>query len=72
MKEKLSELMGVSGVPDAITQTTDWHKAQIARLLADPANARLLWHMILLAGSTPPSREALARHIRRLNAPEPS
>ena len=72
MKEKLAELLALSGVADAITQARVWHKAQIARLLADPANARLLWHKTLLAGSTPPSRAALARHIRRLNAPEPS
>ena len=72
MKEKLAELMALSGVADAITQTRDWHKAQIARLLSEPAKARLLWHMILLSSSTPPSRTALERHIRRLNAPEPS
>ena len=72
MKEKLAELLALSGVADAITQARDCHKAQIARLLTEPANARLLWHMMLFAGSTPPSREALERHIKRLNAPEPS
>ena len=72
MKEKLAELLALSGVIHTIAHARDWHKAQIARLLAEPANARLLWHMMLLAESTPPSREALERNIKRLNAPEPS
>lgn len=67
IKEKFSELSALSGVIHAIAHARDWHKAQIARLLAEPTNACLLWHMMLLADSTPPSREALVRHIKRLN-----
>ncbi len=68
MKVKLAELLALSGVSDATRHTRDWHKAQIAWLLTDPANARLLWHMMLLASSTPPSRESLEHHIARLNS----
>lgn len=67
MKAKLGELLALSGVSHAIAHARSWHKAQIARLLVEPTKARLLWHMMLLADSTPPSREALVRHIKRLN-----
>ena len=67
MKERLTDLLALLSVSDVIAHARDWHKAQIARLLAEPANARLLWHMMLLAESTPPSSEALERHIKRLN-----
>jgi hypothetical protein len=68
MKEKLAQLMALDGVTETIGKARAWHRAQLATLLNEPDNIRLMWHMTLLASSTPPGREALERHITRLNS----
>lgn len=68
MKEALAELMALQGFAKTIDTARDWHRAQLATLLTDPNTVRLIWHVSLLANSTPPSHAALERHIRRLNA----
>lgn len=72
MTGKLAELTAIQGVSEVIAAAVTSHRATLAALLEEPENIRLLWHMTLLAQSTPPSPEALERHIRRLNAPKRS
>ena len=46
----------------------EWHRAQFAALMRDPANVQFLWHLQMLGTSTPPSPAATNAHLNRLMA----
>lgn len=65
-KAVMADLLGNPAVAQAQAATIAHHKARLAALLDDPAAARRLWHMVLLAGSTPPHPDQTRAHLERL------
>lgn len=58
-----ASLMALPGVAAAHEAGVAWHREQIARLRQPLENVRLLWHLALLAGSTPPTPEMARAYI---------
>ena len=62
---EMSKLRAVPNVTATHDSAVKWHQDAFAALMQDPAEIQFYWHLILLAGSTPPTREQVTAHLGR-------
>lgn len=67
--DEMNRLRALPGVQMAHQTAVQHHQDAFAALMCDPNQIQFYWHLILLAGSTPPTAEQaqahLARHAKR-------
>ena len=64
-RREMAGLCALNGVQNAHDQAVRWHRDAFAALMKDPAEIQFYWHLILLSGSTPPSRDQAQAHLAR-------
>ncbi|WP_439149880.1 glycosyltransferase family 2 protein [Sulfitobacter sp.] len=64
-RREMASLCALNGVQYAHDHAVRWHRDAFAALMKDPAEIQFFWHLILLGGSTPPSRDQAQAHLAR-------